>query len=190
MKKILILLYLFTLPAQARLVLDGHIGYGISNNFETTGVKDVSYDGAVLGARIGVSLFSFILVGGDLSYSDNKFEYTDTTTDIGYKIPAPRLDYGIFFGFELPIMLRFWGSYYLKSDLQIKDQFGTELEGKAYGVGVGWTLLPFVSINGEYRMYEYNQSTGSNSDLPPLSDDNTLKGNWFLLSIGVYANLF
>lgn len=186
MKKLLILFCLFSLPAHAWLLVEGNVGYGMSNKWEKEGFSDIEYNGMVVNGRLGLKLFEFLILGGEYSWTDANFEYMDDASGIGYKIPSPRTDYGVFAGFDLPIMLRFWGTYYIKSQLKMDNLNGTRLDGTGYGVGVGWTFLPFVSINAEWRLYEYNSSVG---DIP-LSDSDTLKGNWALISIGLYADLF
>lgn len=57
-------------------------------------------------------------------------------------------------GLDLPILLRFWGEYFLSSEaenLTFKD---------GYSIGAGFTGLPFVSINLEAQTinYELEQS--------------------------------
>jgi hypothetical protein len=184
MKKLLILLLLFSAPSHAWLLVEGNVGYGLSNKWEKQGISDIQFDGMIVNGRLGLKLFHFLILGGEYGWTDSNFEYTDAT-NIGYKIPATRNDIGIFAGIDTPIFLRFWASYYIKSEIKMPDYNNTKLNGTGYGVGVGWTFLPFVSINGEYRRYEYNQSEGNIS----LSDDDKLKGNWMLLSIGFYADL-
>ncbi|RLA64670.1 MAG: hypothetical protein DRQ88_07275 [Epsilonproteobacteria bacterium] len=185
MKKLLILFCLFSHPAQAWLIVEGNVGYGISNEWEKENYADVQYDGMVVNGRLGVKVFNFLIFGGEYSWSDNYFEYMDNSSGIGYKIPSPRTDYGVFAGIDLPIMLRFWASYYIQSELKMDNLNGTKLNGFGYGAGVGWTFLPFVSINGEYRKYEYDSSVGDIA----LGSDDKLTGNWFLISVGFYADL-
>ena len=183
MKKILILLCLFSAPAHAWLLVEGNVGYGFSQKWEKENYSDITLNGMIVNGRLGLKLFKFLILGGEYSWTDSNFEYS--SGGIGYKVPAPRTDWGVFAGIDLPIMLRFWATYYIKSQINMDNLNGTKLEGTGYGAGVGWTFLPFVSINVEYRRYEYTSSVG---DIP-LSEDDMLKGNWGLVSIGFYADL-
>ena len=137
MKKLLILLCLFSAPAQAWLLVEGNVGYGFSQEWEKQDYSDITLNGMIINGRLGLKLFKFLIVGGEYSWTDSNFEYMDNSKGIGYKIPAPRTDWGVFAGIDLPIMLRFWASYYVSSQIKMDNLNGTQLDGTGYGVGVG-----------------------------------------------------
>ena len=75
-----------------------------------------------------------------------------------------RRDLGIFAGFNFPILIRVWASYYFNSKIEGQDSTGihsidsTEtLNGNGYAIGVGFTGLPFLSLNLELRNFTYDE---------------------------------
>ena len=92
-------------------------------------------------------------------------DYSITTLDAeidtaGYTSTLSDFDgnhLGIFAGVELPVLLRAWATYFLSSKLTDNDD--DEYDGSGFGLGVGFTGLPFVSLNLEYRSMTYDEFT-------------------------------
>ena len=173
-KNLLVLLTLticFAGKANAGFLIEPHAGFALAGTIEqntTTG----SYSGLNFGARAGYSMLG--LMGGatyNMSMSTD-YEFTQGLTKITNK--AKRTDLGLFVGYELPILLRVWGSYYLDTKVEGEDAPGTPLvdstgtwKGTGYGVGVGFTGLPFVSLNVEYKMFTFTDK--EDSDATPIA---------------------
>ena len=82
---------------------------------------------------------------------------TETSGDAGSETKL-----GVFAGYDFPLFVRAWASYFL--DISREDADGNEsntdsIDG-VVGLGVGFTFLPLVSLNVEYRTFQYN-SDGS-----------------------------
>jgi hypothetical protein len=67
-----------------------------------------------------------------------------------------RGEVGLFVGYNLPILLRFWGAYYFTNTAKDTDATGrtatgAKYEGNTKELGVGFTGFPFLSLNVMYR---------------------------------------
>lgn len=134
--------------AQAMFMIEPYLNIVASGEYEqdATGTTDLS--GMVYGARLGASMLG--LMGG-IEYMGGKVE--DDNND-EFK-PA---DIGVFVGYELPILLRVYGTYFVKSKWTVDD---SDFEGTGVKVGVGYTGLPFVSVNVEYGTWDHGDIDGA-----------------------------
>ena len=78
-------------------------------------------------------------------------------------INSQKVDYdltqmGVFVGYELPILLRVWATYYFDVNWDLEGSTSRELTTIA--LGVGFTGLPFVSLNAEYRLNTFDNKLG------------------------------
>lgn len=145
---ILILAFLVIKPASAGLLVEPVLGYNFGK-VEGDDLDD-SANGPAFGGRIGYQNLGFQL----------GLDYLRSSLDIDNKIfkeNASISEFAGFVGFEFPILLRVYAGYIFsatgeveadlgmgKKDLEFKDGSGTKF-------GVGFTGLPFVDINFEYR---------------------------------------
>lgn len=157
MKKNVLILGLvafFSLSARAGLLVDPYIGYGSYGT--TADLADAEFSGkgfTALGSRLG---YSFLLVSAGIDYE------MDTFSD------GKRTNMSAFVGVDLPILLRFWAEYTFNSDLQF-DDLNSNIDiafknGQSFGIG--FTGLPFLSINLEIETAKYAlEASGGDIDL-------------------------
>lgn len=179
-KKILfgVVVYCFAYlsSAQASWLVEPSLGYAAKSKLtiEGTGV-DVESSGspAVLGLKLGFQYFG--LMGG-FSYKENletdyDFVFNGTSFD---DEKEKRRDFGLFIGYNLPTMLRVWGSYYFdtKSETKSGPDSGDWISGSSLGLGVGWTVLPLISLNLEYlaTSYDKTREAGVTGDIDSAFD--------------------
>lgn len=156
---ILILAFLVIKPASAGLLLEPVLGYSVLNKFELDAPDTSSEKGSgpSIGARLGYQNLGFQL-GLDYLRSSYSMEDNDFKEDLVSSEIAG------FVGFEFPILLRVYAGYIFagnaeteaevlgtKVDVEYKDASGMKL-------GVGFTGLPFVDINFEYRKGEFSEA--------------------------------
>lgn len=156
--------------ANAGILVEPYLGY-TKGKWEM-GSTSQDFSGVYYGGRLGYSMLG--LMGG-LDFQTGKLKDNSSPTNIDLT-PS---DLGIFVGYNLPVMLRVYGSYFFSSKLK-SEAAGTSntYEGKNMRLGVGFTSLPFVSINLEYGLGTYTKdSSGS------LSSD--MKTKWFGLNVSV-----
>ena len=67
-----------------------------------------------------------------------------------------RSEWGVFVGYNFPILIRAWGAYYFANTTEITNS-NVELTGNTKELGLGFTALPFLSLNFMYRMIDLNK---------------------------------
>lgn len=140
---------LTSITANASLLIEPHIGYNISGGGTTSGVE-YKYTNPELGLRFGGQYLG--LMAG-LDYTASTYTWTQTP---GGDDKFDRGEIGVFVGYNLPILLRFWGAYYFSNTAKDQDSSGktpsgSEFKGNTKELGVGFTALPFLSLNLIYR---------------------------------------
>ncbi len=152
----------YSAQSQAALLIEPVIGYsfgkmnGESTTAGVTDKDDVSIRGLSYGGRLGYQNLGLQL----------GLDYLASSLDIdGENLKTS--EFGGFVGFEFPILVRvyvgyiFSGAATIESDPDdIKYKGGTGPK-----VGVGFTLLPFLDINLEYRSISYEE----NDDFSPTT---------------------
>lgn len=136
--------------AQASLLLDPYIGAGVmKTTFDANNLDDID-DGSMsaVGARIG---YQFLLVSAGIDYSKGKDEDNEFTNT------------SFFVGVDLPILLRVWAEYFISSDLSVDSDIDIDdpefVDGTS--LGIGFTGLPFVSLNLEIQNINYESEVSA-----------------------------
>ena len=163
MKKILLAMaFVFTASfsqqSKASFLIDPYIGYKLAwdTATESNVEVDVTRNGVMYGARAGYQFLGFM---AGVEYGMGSGMTWDIAAAAAAGITATKFDYdstymGIFVGYELPIMLRAWATYYFDVNWDFEGAGSRELT--AIAIGVGFTGLPFVSLNAEYRMNTFD----------------------------------
>ncbi len=137
----------FAPQASASLYVEPFIGYMMGDTEASGALGGYKEDttGTDMGLRLGFSTLGFA-VGAEASQSSFEID-TDPSTDL------EPTNLGLFASFEFPILIRAYASYIIES----KGDYGNaEVEGDGLRLGVGFTGLPFVSINFEYLSLKYD----------------------------------
>lgn len=147
--------------AHASLLVEPHLGFNISgsgDNGKTGSAKEeYDYSGAQYGLRVGYQNLGF-MAGMDFTRSSYDQDYTTSgVTTVG---EIGRNEWGIFAGYNLPILLRAWAAYYFSNTAK-DSKLNNEMSGSTTELGVGFTGLPFLSLNLMYRMVSYDDYTNS-----------------------------
>jgi hypothetical protein len=161
MKKLVVLIALamgFTAhQAHADIMIEPYLGYefGTQEQDQTTGSSSsekTTY--TTLGARLGYHSMIGLWVVADASKSSGKM-----TSDLYDNNDLDRTSiYGVV-GFNLPILFRVWAGYAISNELKLKDD-DVKLAGNGTKFGVGFTGLPFVSINLEMFKQDWKKADG------------------------------
>lgn len=144
----------FTVESQAALLIEPVLGYSVGKiNTEQSLLgesekDDNSLSGTSYGGRLGFQNLGFQL-GVDYLASQMTSDGDDFSTS----------EFGGFVGFEFPILLRVYAGYVFSGtataegdddDIKLKSGTGPKL-------GVGFTILPFLDLNIEYRSIKYEE---------------------------------
>lgn len=147
MKKALSLLILslgLSLNANA-FIFEPFVSYESGENEDN---EDVT--GTAFGLRLGGSTLGFIY---GLEYQTGS-----VTVDSTPEVDLDFTDMGLFAGYEFPILIRAYATYYISHKA---DQGANELEGSGgMKLGVGYTGLPFIAINFEKMTRTYDERDG------------------------------
>jgi hypothetical protein len=167
----LIVFIFFTGSVHAGILIEPYLGYVLKGSGEQAGnpVTEYSHSGPAMGARLGYQMLG--LMGG-LDYSmRTEFEleeelpgsyFWNDTGSSKRKSKYKSKNMGIFVGYDFPILLRAWVSYYFNTSWEVSTadtvyDVGDEMSGGGYGLGIGYTMLPLVSLNLEFRAFEFDK---------------------------------
>ncbi len=157
------LLGLFVLAnqAQASVLVEPYLGLSIGAGGEAkldTATYDYSFSTATYGGRLGYQWFG-AMVG--LDYSLQKFTMQKEGPGVAQKLDADRSQIGLFLGYDFPLLIRGWMTYYLSGEIDMGSERFSGASG--YAVGVGLKALPLLSFNLGYRSITYDKYSGLGS---------------------------
>lgn len=142
-------LLLMTSTASADLLIEPHLGY----NLGATGDGE-SYSGGQFGMRLGYQQLG--LMAG-LDFTRSNFDQDVTIAGVKSNHELERNEWGVFAGYNFPILIRAWGAYYFNNTTKDTTN-NSESTGNTKELGVGFTGLPFLSVNFVYRMIDLDES--------------------------------
>lgn len=159
-KNLLILLFFaFVVNAKADILVEPYVGINVGGTIENSDSSlDEDLSGTALGARLGWQQLGLFLA---LDYRITSMEYSVGSADIDVDENL----YSAVVGYDFPILFRVWGQYVLGGEGKI----GGDGDGKFKNpsgtiLGVGFTGLPFVSLNLEMANYKYDKVDSSSTD--------------------------
>ncbi|MDD0853320.1 outer membrane beta-barrel protein [Halobacteriovorax sp. GB3] len=189
MKKLLLVLCAtLMVNAQAGVLVEPYLGYRLVSGEDSNSSKtEYDYNGSVIGGRLGYQFLGFM---GGLDYSRGlgAYELEQKDSSGTSKNDYTQSSFGLFAGYELPILLRAWVTYWMSNKLEGDSGAvnGDEFNGSGYGLGIGFTGLPFVSLNLEYRNMTYDEffdkAAGTTT---ALSGDSEIGMSEILLSVSL-----
>lgn len=172
-KNLLVLLFFaFVMQAKAAVMIEPYVGYAVNGNIDVSGGSDEDYTGTTLGGRLAWKQLG-LFVGGDIRRSTYDVDGDDLTETL----------YSAVVGYEFPILVRVYGQYILGGEGTIDKTIDTDLSDPSGTIlGVGFTGLPFVSLNLEMVNYKYDTvETG------PFESDSD--SSHYLLSVSLPIDL-
>jgi hypothetical protein len=145
---------MFVAQANADFMIEPFLGYEWGDYKSGSTKEDVT--GTEMGLRLGGT---FTMLSYGVEYAIGSFEVDSTPTR-----DVDSTDMGLFVGFEFPILVRAYATYFIKSESEVGS---SEYEGNGLRLGVGYTGLPFVSINLEKisRTYDEDQNGALANDV-------------------------
>jgi hypothetical protein len=178
LKQMLLLsLVLVSFQSRASLLIEPHVAYQFAGKNDDT-VPPTTFSGTQYGARLGMQTFG-LMAGADYTRSSITIKQT------GYANKDTNRDQiGGFVGYKFPILLRAWASYYFSDKTTAAN--GDYVSGSGTEIGLGFTGLPFLSVNLMYRTSKYDTYFigGTKGTLSP-----TEKANEIALGVSLPLNL-
>lgn len=151
---ILVLAFLIIPQSQAGVLLEPVLGYSLhKHEIDSDGESEEKGNGVSMGGRIGYQNLGFQLgidyLRSSIGMDDNDFKEDLTTTE-----------WAAFAGFEFPILARVYAGYIFSAQAESEVTGGNKFklsDGTGMKLGVGFTGLPFIDINVEYRKGTYSE---------------------------------
>lgn len=146
MKKLILAFALvmgFTSASQAGWMVEPYLGWergDAKNDLEGT------LSGTAIGARVAYTLPVLVWLGLDGMYTLTG----EVDPDGGSKEDAKRTALYAVVGVDFPILVRGWFGYGLMNEWKASFSPESTFKGDSMKIGVGFTGLPFVSVNFEY----------------------------------------
>ena len=176
---LLLSLVLISVQSKASLLIEPHVAYQFAGKNDDV-VPPTTFSGTQYGARLGMQTFGLM---ASVDYTHSSF----TVKQTGYADDnSSRDQIGAFVGYKFPILLRAWGGYYFSD--KTTAQNNNYVSGNGTEIGVGFTGLPFLSVNLMYRTSNYDTyyaaATGSKTTL-----SSNIKTNEIALGVSLPLNL-
>jgi len=147
----LVLLFSTTASVQAGVLVEPLIGLNFNHKIEGGG-EDVSGLGGAWGGRLGYQNYGFQL---GLDYLSSSTDMDESKLKNNFKSQ----DWAAFVGFEFPILVRVYAGYIFSSTGEVNTKSSGKAkfkDGTGTKIGIGFTGLPFIDINVEYRRGTYD----------------------------------
>lgn len=171
MKKILLtalLLMGVAFHSQAGVLIEPQFNVSVSGDYEASGTAiDFAAMGTGFGARVGYSMAG-LMFGVDYQTMGE-----ETDTGAATELDINTTEIAAFIGYEFPVLFRVYAAYLLSGEFEQDIAGGATWDDGASGfkIGLGYKLLPFVSINLEHKMYEFEHE---NSIVPDIEYNSTV----------------
>lgn len=192
MKKLLSSVAIFltvSMSANALIHVEPYLGYKLGSGEDSVApITEYDFKTTTLGARLGVTTLGFM---GGIDYSLASGDWESTTGSTTTKVDSSQKMFGLFAGYEFPILLRAWATYFMDVKQEVKSgaNNGDEYKGNGIGLGVGYTGLPFVSLNLEYRSYSYDERDNADGSKTTLSGSSAIDNTEYILSVSLPLDL-
>lgn len=162
-------LFYFTKNANASLLIEPYFGANLAGKITKSGY-DEKFTGTAMGARLGYQNLGFMM---GLNFHKTELDVTKSDDNIKYT------SYGAFLGYNFPALVRIWGEMIFSGSGDWGSSNDVDSMG-GYRLGVGFTALPFVSINFEINKPKIDFKTSGKKDYELDS---------YLLSISLPINI-
>ena len=144
---LLALAFGFSTHSQASLLIEPVVGYNIGAKYDAEGGENYTGGtGAAFGGRLGYQNLGLQL---GVDYLNSSLDMDDNDFDKNVSLS----EWAGFVGFEFPVLLRVYAGYIFSATGTTKMSNANVdlIDGSGTKFGVGFTGLPFIDINVEYR---------------------------------------
>ena len=183
---------LISANAMAGILIEPYLGYesgampatANADNFDGLDASGKT-SGSVAGMRLGFTFAFMLWLALDASNENGNFKYSGLST-IGEDSKFDRSTSWLTVGFDFPILFRAWAGVGSVSRMNFKSDSDITLNGGSTKVGLGFTGLPFLSVNLEYIMNTYDKiNTKDTKDGKVKDVFSDLKDNHVVLSVSL-----
>lgn len=141
----------FANASQAGFMIEPYLGYEMGKTKDSAG----TFNGSQMGLRLAYAAPIFFWAGLDATTGvSGTFKPDSGANDDGKRTSVSGV-----VGVDFPILLRAWLGYSFVNEIKF-DTTG-KYKGSGTKVGVGFTGLPFISLNFEYLNEKFNDVDGT-----------------------------
>ncbi len=140
---------LFAWKAYSAVEIEPYVGYELAD----WDGSDSSYTQLNIGGRLGFS-FLFFSLGAEASMGQGDGDVGNSSYD------TSETNFGAYAKFTFPILLQAYVTYFASSELELEfanDTNAFTYSGNTMKAGLGFTGLPFLVINFEYLVKNYDE---------------------------------
>jgi hypothetical protein len=142
--------------SQASVLIEPVIGYNLATKLELPAENYSGGSGAAIGGRLGYQYLGLQL---GLDYLRSSIDMDDNDFDDNVKLH----EWAAFAGFEFPVLFRVYAGYIFSAEGETENAIGQTVkfeDGTGMKLGVGFTGLPFIDINFEFRKGTFDKIKG------------------------------
>lgn len=194
--KKLFIAFLFTIisSSHAGFLVEPYLNYSFgSGDYKSEGsTYDISTTGPNFGSRLGFQYLG-LMAGMDFNLGSFGWDEKNNGTTTKYDLDTKR--FGIFAGYDFPILLRAWVGYFFKNSAEFTKSYedgtnkGDLYNGSAIELGVGFTPLPLLSVNLGYRMNTYDEYEQTDGTKTALNGDSEVSVNEIFVGVSLPLDL-
>ena len=141
----------FSAPANAGFLIEPFVDFAISGDYDLSGSSSADLSTTMFGARLGMTTLG-LMYGVEYATGSLTVEFSNGDAD------GSSTDMGVFVGYEFPVMVRVWLSYYVQSSFEFDGTNADTANGTGTKFGVGYTGLPYLSINFQMLNRSYDEA--------------------------------
>ncbi len=176
MKKVLLAFALvmgFTSASHAGWMVEPYLGW---ERGDLSKDADGTLSGTAIGARVAYTLPVLVWLGLDGMYTLTG----EIDPDGGSKEDAKRTALYAVVGVDFPILVRGWLGYGLMNEWKIDSSPSASYKGDSMKIGVGFTGLPFLSVN-----FEYIKDTFDEIKAGGVTADTDIENTSYMISVSL-----
>jgi hypothetical protein len=174
--------------AQAGLLVEPLTGFSVIGNVTSgSGEYDQSSLPVVWGARFG---YSFLGLMGGIDYqkvTGIEFDVPSSTSSNAYDLQKNGeydiTETSLFVGYDFPILVRGWAAYIVNAKMEASTNASYE-DASGFKYGFGFTGLPFVSLNLEHKVINFDTAIRNG-----ISTAYDVKVNYYTLTLSLPLDL-
>jgi Outer membrane protein beta-barrel domain len=176
---LLAVFFLISIPAKAGLLIEPVLGFNMGTKLDFPTKNYSGGKGMGYGGRLGFQKLGFQL-GADYLHSSIDMNETDIKRNVALT------EWAGFIGYEFPVLLRVYAGYIFSAKGETKLATGTAKveDGTGTKVGIGFTGIPFLDINLEYRA-----GTFDTYRLAGVKQSGNIDYSTYMLSLSLPFNL-
>lgn len=166
--------------AQAAIVFEPYLGVPLGTA-DLDSASSTSTSGFGIGGRLYYEKMGFIL-GTDLKFSAQ----SSSSPEMSYE----QNQLGLMGGLSVPgFPLRLWINFYFLDQMSV-SQLDRDYMGGGYSLGLGFSPLPIVALNLEYKSSTYNKYDKGSTEVNIRDDEATFSALLVSLSFPFQSDLF